>query len=69
MKLKTREAVIGLIVYRFVRYMVRRSLSGKGGSTMASAKKVGFLATIAAAIGALFFWRKKKKGTDVSTGI
>jgi LPXTG-motif cell wall-anchored protein len=36
---------------------------------MANAKKVGLLATIAAAIGALFFWRKKKKGADVSTGV
>ena len=67
MKLKTREAIIGLMVYRVVRYMILRTLSGKGGGTMASAKKVGLIATIAAAIGALFFWRKKKKGgADVS---
>ena len=66
MKLKTREAIVGLVVYRFVRYMIRRSLSRKGGGIMATKRKVGLMATIVAAIGALFFWRKKKKGPEAS---
>jgi hypothetical protein len=62
MRIKTREAIIGLIVYRIVRLMIRRSLSGKGVGRMASGKKLGIIAAIAAALGALMFWRKKKKG-------
>lgn len=66
MRLKTREAIIGLVVYRALRFMIRRSLSKKGGGIMAGAKRVGFMAMIAAAIGALFFWRKKKKGGEMA---
>lgn len=62
MGIKTREAIIGLIVYRIVRLMIRRSLSRKGVGRMASGKKLGIVAAIAAALGALMFWRKKKKG-------
>jgi hypothetical protein len=64
MRINTREAIIGLIVYRIVRRLVLRSLSGKKGvSRMASGKKLGIVAAIAAALGALMFWRKKKKGS------
>ena len=62
MRIKTREAIIGVIVYRIVRRMIQRSLSRKGVGRMASGKKLGFIAAIAAALGALMFWRKKKKG-------
>jgi len=58
MKIKTREAIIGLIVYRALRLVLRRYL--RKGGFMASKKKVGIIAAIGALIGALFFWRKKK---------
>ena len=59
MRVSTREAIIGLIVYRLGKYAFKRSMT-KGG-VMAAGKKVGIIAAIGAAIGALFFWRKKKK--------
>jgi hypothetical protein len=59
MRVSTREAIIGLVVYRLAKYVLRRKLTKGGG--MATAKKVGIIAAIGAAIGALFFWRKKKK--------
>ena len=57
-KLKTREAIIGLVFYRVMRFMLNRYL--RKGGFMASKKKVGIIAAIGALIGALFFWRKKK---------
>jgi hypothetical protein len=67
MRLNTREAIIGIIVYRIVRRLITRSLSGKGVGSMASGKKVGIVAAIVAALGALMFWRKKKKGGAETT--
>ena len=61
MRIRTREALIGLIVYRILRFMILRRLSEKGGGIMASGKKVGIVAAIVAGLGALMFWRKKKK--------
>jgi hypothetical protein len=58
-KVKTREAIIGLVVYRLARYVLRRKLT-KGG-LMAAGKKVGIIAAIGAALGALLFWRRKKR--------
>ena len=58
MKLKTREAIIGFIVYRTIRFAASRAM--RKGGIMASRKRVGILAAITAALGALFFWRKRK---------
>jgi hypothetical protein len=64
MRVNTREAIIGLIVYRLGKYALNRSK--KKGGMMAAGKKVGIIAAIGAAIGALLFWRKKKKGQQPS---
>jgi hypothetical protein len=58
-KLSTREAIIGIVVYRLMKLASRRWLAKKGGM-MATKKKVGLIAAIGALIGALFFWRKRK---------
>jgi hypothetical protein len=58
MKMKTREAIVGIIVYRVLRILARRMVR-KGGN-MASGKKAALIAAIGAAVGALLFWRKKK---------
>jgi hypothetical protein len=55
-----KEALIGLAVYKGGRILLKQ-LNGKGGLSMASKKKIGILAGIGAAVGALMFWRKKKK--------
>jgi hypothetical protein len=57
-KLKTREAVIGLVVYRAMRFAAKRYF-GKGGF-MAGKKKMTLLAALGALLGALFFWRKRR---------
>jgi hypothetical protein len=57
MKVKTREAVIGIVMYRVLRLALKRKL-GKGG--VMAGKKLGMLAVIGAAFGALMFWRKRK---------
>jgi hypothetical protein len=59
LKLSTREAIIGIVVYRVMKHMTRRWMTKKGGM-MATKKKVGIIAAIGALIGALFFWRKRK---------
>jgi len=63
MKLSTREAIIGIVTYRLLRYGLKRYVS-KGGP-MASKKKIGILAAIGAAIAGLMFWRKKKQHQEV----
>ena len=60
MKLNTREAIIGIITYRVLKYMVTRKLTTKGGIMATKKKKAGIAAAIGAIIGVLFFWRKKK---------
>jgi hypothetical protein len=60
-KLKTREAIIGLIVYRVGRFVLRRWLR-KGGGIMAGRKKLGVVAALTALLGVLMFWRRKKRG-------
>ncbi len=62
MRVNTREAIIGLVVYRLARYAFKRSI--RKGGVMGAAKKVGILAAIGAALGALMFWRKKKRGGE-----
>jgi hypothetical protein len=57
-KLKTREAVIGVVVYRLMRFAAKRYLT-KGGF-MAGKKKMAWIAAIGALFGALMFWRKRK---------
>jgi hypothetical protein len=64
MKLSTREAIIGIVTYRLLRYGLGRYVSKKGG-LMASKKKIGILAAIGAAIAGLMFWRKKKQHQEV----
>jgi hypothetical protein len=64
-KLKTREAIIGILVYRAVKLMGRRMLKKKGG-IMAS-RKTAIFAALGALAGALFFWRKRKGGQQ--TGV
>jgi hypothetical protein len=59
MKVNTRDAIIGIVTYRVLRYYVRRKVFGKGG-LMASKKKIGIIAAIGAALAGLMFWRKKK---------
>ena len=59
MRLNTREAIIGIITYRVLRYYIKQRVFGKGG-LMASKKKIGFIAAIGAAVAGLMFWRKKK---------
>lgn len=72
MRLKTREAIVGLLVYRAARRLIRRSigkrLGQRGGGIMAGTKKVGLVAMIGAALGALLFWRKKKRGSEMGGG-
>ena len=72
MRLKTREAIVGLLVYRAARRLIRRSIGQKlgqrGGGIMAGTKKVGLVAMIGAALGALLFWRKKKRGSEMGGG-
>jgi hypothetical protein len=72
MRLKTREAIVGLLVYRAARRLIRRSIGKKlgqrGGGIMAGTKKVGLVAMIGAALGALLFWRKKKRGSEMGGG-
>jgi len=64
MKLKTREAVMGVIIYRAAKFAAKRTL--RKGGVVAAGKKVGMFAALGAALGALLFWRKKKKsGTDM----
>ena len=65
MKLKTREAIIGVVVYRVGRFMLRRWFR-KGGGTMAGRKKVGIVAALTALLGVLMFWRRKKRGEATS---
>jgi hypothetical protein len=62
MKLNTRQAIIGIITYRLLQYMVKRKLT-KGGIMASGKKKAGILAAIGALVGALLFWRKKKAST------
>ena len=71
MRLKTREAIVGLLVYRAARRLIRRSIGkklGQRGGIMAGTKKVGLVAMIGAALGALLFWRKKKRGSEMGGG-
>jgi hypothetical protein len=57
-KLKTREAILGVVVYRAMRFLVKRYLRKE--SLMAGKKKMTLLAALGALVGALFFWRKRK---------
>jgi hypothetical protein len=58
MKVRAREAVIGVVGYRILRLALRRYF-GKGG-LMAAGKKLGVVALLGAVFGALMFWRKRK---------
>jgi hypothetical protein len=60
LKLSTREAIIGIVVYRVMKHMTRRWLRQKGGMMASKKKTAGIIAAIGALIGALFFWRKRK---------
>ena len=60
MKLNTREAIIGIVMYRVMKHMTRRWLAKKGGMMATKKKTAGIIAAIGALIGALFFWRKRK---------
>jgi hypothetical protein len=57
-KLSTREAIIGIVTYRVLKRVARRTLLRKGG-IMAS-KKTAIFAGLGALLGALLFWRKRK---------
>jgi hypothetical protein len=57
-KLKTREAIIGLVVYRVMRFVVARYLRKE--SRVATKKRVTIVAALSALVGALLFWRKRK---------
>ena len=54
-----RQALIGYVALRVGLYVFRRMTRTKGG-LMASKKKVGVIAGIGAALGALMFWRRRK---------
>ena len=58
MKLKKHEVWVAFNVYRMIRFAGSRAF--RKGGIMASKKKVGILAAITAALGALFFWRKRR---------
>ena len=57
-KLKTREAIVGVIVYRLLRFAAKRYF--RKGGFMAGKKKVAWLAALGAILGAVMFWRKRK---------
>jgi len=59
--MRTREAIIGLVVYRVARLAIRRIVTRKGGGIMAGKRKWAVFAGLSAALGALLFWRKKKR--------
>ena len=65
MRIKTREAIVGLVVYRVARLAVRRWFTRKGGGIMAGKRKWAVFAGLSAALGALLFWRKKKRPGEV----
>jgi len=52
------QALLGYLTFRIGLYLFRR-MTRKGGQ-MASKKKVGIIAGIGAALGALMFWRRRK---------
>ncbi len=54
-----RQALIGYVALRVGLYVFKRMMRTKGG-LMASKKKVGVIAGIGAALGALMFWRRRK---------
>ena len=54
-----RQALIGYVVLRVGLYLFKKMATTKGGP-MASKKKVGIIAGIGAALGALMFWRRRK---------
>jgi hypothetical protein len=56
-KLSTREAIIGIVTYRVLKRVARRTL--RKGGIMAS-KKTAVFAGLGALLGALLFWRKRK---------
>ena len=58
--MKRKNALIGLAVYHGGKLLVKR-LTRKGGLSMASKKKLGIFAGLGAALGALMFWRRRKK--------
>ncbi len=53
-----RQALIGYVALRVGLFLFKRMM-GKGGS-MANKKKVGIVAGVGAAVGALMFWRRRK---------
>jgi len=57
--MKKREAIIGLMVYKAARPLVKRMFRVKGGG-MAGKKKSAMLAGFGALLGGLLFWRKRK---------
>lgn len=57
-KLKTREAVLGVVVYRILRFAAKRYF--RKGGFMAGKKKMAWVAALGALLGAFMFWRKKK---------
>jgi hypothetical protein len=67
--LNKRKVLIGYVTYVVARAMVRMKLRREPPST---AKRIAFGGTAAAAAGAtvggILFWRKRRSGSDGSTG-
>lgn len=55
-----KDALIGLAVYKVGKILLTQ-INRKGGLSMASKKKLGIIAGIGAALGALMFWRRRSK--------